>query len=236
MSTFQLVLITNYTDTYALFLYNETSWSRQTQSIVAGYTAADYNNYMNIEFTAPRSLLQMAEEVGNSGQIGQWVFDLTPSSDMMDDGEQACLQWAAEQESRGLWYTTLPACPCSRAQAFWDWRYSFFWGSGENCAVFVQGSLTSTTECCYDGRTGALLVGPPNGGGYRFFNPITSRKGFEEEDTFVPRRYCCQQSNLCEMYYKYRPSDDCSRYRPVPIGKLSSTRTPQFYTPYTHIC
>lgn len=217
------MLISNYTNTYALFLYNETLWNRDSQSIVVGYTAGNYQNYLNVELeNTSSSLLRMAEEVGNSGRPGEWVFDLTPAENMVSGGEQSCLQWAEEQEERGMWYTDLPACPCTHQQAVQDRRYSFVWGTRETCAVFVQGGRMSTTECCYDESTGALLVGAPNGGGYRFFNPITSRQKFEEEDTITPKEYCCKQSNLCELYYKYRPPDNCGRYLPTRTGGFTA--------------
>lgn len=213
------MLVTNYTKTYALYLYNTTNWERQSQPIVVGYTAANYKDYENIEFgTQQGRLLQMATEVGNSAKVGEWVFDLTPAAGMMLERDQLCFEWAAEEEKRGNWYSNLPACPCAYEQALQDRRYSFTWGSGDFCAIFVNGNDLPTTECCYDGNTGALLVGAPNGGGYRYHNPMISRQKYEEEDTVVPRRHCCQYSNLCEVYYRYRQSDDCSRYAPVRTG------------------
>ena len=213
-STFQLLLVTNFTTTYAIYLYNTTDWISQTQPLVVGYSAADYDNFDNVESNS--SLLNLATEEGNSGEVGQWVYDITLDSEV-SKGDEECQAWVAVQEQRGDWYSSLPACPCVYEQAVADRRYSFAWGTGDRCAVYVD-TTVSATECCYDANTGALLVGLPHGGGYRYHNPITSRNMYDEDDTVTPRRQCCEESSNCELYYRYRASDDCTRYKPVRTG------------------
>ena len=151
--------------------------------------------------------------------ITVFIFFLTSRTDTLPE-DDVCRMWQDDQNQPETWYTDLPPCPCVIWQAMWDWRFLFFFGGiGNRCFVDMTGGLTApTTECCYD-QSGALLVGAPNGGGYRLHNPVFLRNKYNE-DIITPHQYCCG-SGMCEMFYKLRPSDDCSRYRPITFSKTS---------------
>lgn len=168
---------------------------------------------------ATSELLTVDSVTGNTGQKGQWLFNLSPAESPLNKYDSECLKWVTKQDSSGSWNADLPSCPCTQEQARSDQRFSFWWGANPNCAVFVW-SRPSTTECCYD-STGALIVGPNTGGSYRLFNPIYDQDSYQSQD-LIPQQQCCMNSSqgaFCEMYYQYRPSDDCSGYQPVRAGK-----------------
>lgn len=223
--TFQLVLASDSVDTYAFFLYEEggLNWNRDHQQIVVGYDAKNYINYLNVMVDDTEDYLQLDSIEGNTGNDGEWYFKLTGSDDDTNY-ELECFKWAAKQDGDVVedYFDGLPACPCTRQQARRDWRFWFGWrwglSSGPNCATLVWSGRQSTTECCYDEDTGALLVGPSAGGSFRLHHPWFSNKDYITEDQ-QPHEYCCELSNRCSTFYTYRPSDDCSGYDPSAISK-----------------
>ena len=227
--TFQLVLATDYITTYAFFLYGELegdfNWNlnqRQRRRIVIGYDTKNYVNYHNVQLPSTIDYLTINTAVGNSGLEGQWYFHFTPP-DVDMNFEQLCLEWGRRQPADvETYFEGLPSCPCTRLQAWRDWRFffAFFWGfsSRANCATMLFSRRQSTIECCYD-NDGSLLVGPKSGGSYKLYNSLFFPRQYTLEDR-LPYDYCCVFSNRCSTYYEYRPSDDCSNYIPSRPCKL----------------
>ena len=87
---------------------------------------------------------------------------------------------------------------------------------------FVQSSQNqgSGQQCCYN-NSGAIVTGPPGGGTVDLVAPVDddSREQHFNEDV-LPFLYCCKFTSNCREYYKHRPSDNCSRYRPPVPGKF----------------
>ena len=85
---------------------------------------------------------------------------------------------------------------------------------------FVQSSQNqgSGQQCCYDDR-GEIVTGPPGGGTVDLVAPVDddSREQHFDEDV-RPFLYCCKLALNCREYYRHRPSDNCSRYRPPVPG------------------
>ncbi len=221
MATFQLVLATDFIQTHAFYLYQDSTLSLPPwQRVVAGFDAKDFQNYHNLEF--PSQLLNGT--VGNTGSVGEWHFNLT-SPDPLLTPEQRCMMWAKRQEAvdttqLGPSLFQPGSCPCTRRQAQRDWRFwfAYYWGlSRQDCATVLFSRSQHTLECCYD-RFGALIVGPSAGGGsYKLYNPLNFiRESFLEDSR--PYEDCCVDSNRCRLYHQYRPSDDCSHYAP-PIPR-----------------
>ena len=75
-------------------------------------------------------------------------------------------------------------------------------------------------QCCYD-QQGNIIVGPPGGGTVDRVAPGRSKIDHFFEDV-LPFIWCCKGefSNCRDTYYRYRPSDDGSRYMPAPPGEI----------------
>lgn len=223
-ATFQLLLATDFVQTHAFFIYivsflDLPSW----QQVVVGFDNRDFSNYHNLQLPS-QDLLRLHTITGNTGRVGEWYFNLTSPSDEIGS-EQRCLMWARRQQQYdvGAIFSSLRvrACPCTSRQARRDWSFWFgyYWGlsSRPNCAMVLFSRSQSTIECCYDDN-GALIVGPSEGGSLRLYNPL-----FFYQENFLedlqPYRDCCVNSDRCELYYTYRPSDDCSAYIPPSLGE-----------------
>ena len=61
-----------------------------------------------------------------------------------------------------------------------------------------------------DGEAGSLLQ----------FNPFFQRANYEASDVAL-RTACCENSDLCDLYYERRPSDDCTGYIPIRFGEYN---------------
>jgi hypothetical protein len=70
-------------------------------------------------------------------------------------------------------------------------------------------------------RFGALLdpLNSLNGeaGSLLRFNPFFESDDYLASDVAF-RTTCCEDSDLCDLYYERRPSDDCRFYRPPRRG------------------
>ena len=74
-------------------------------------------------------------------------------------------------------------------------------------------------QCCYD-KQGNLVVGAPGGGTVDRVSPGKSKVDHFLEDV-LPFLWCCTGlfSNCRDTYYRFRPSDDGSRYMPALPGE-----------------
>ena len=137
------------------------------------------------------------------------------------------------------------ACPCTLFQAWFDVR--FFWNWWENpwpdyCfksrrSTWVLRYVPSKGYvyiflkqlCCYsidwDVSFGSLKVGEPDGGHvaaefYRYFWWwYFSWSGTLVTDQEAYKSCCVDTPHLCSVFYRYRPSHDCSDYFFLPRRK-----------------
>lgn len=220
------MLATDYVQTHAFFIYVDStldlpSWQR----VVVGFDSRDFINYYNAELQSQDDFLRLHEMAGNTGRVGEWYFSFnSPPGEVT--AEQRCLMWAKRQQQNDtitiLSSLRVNACPCTQRQAWRDWSFWFgyYWGlsSRPNCATVLFSRSQSTIECCYD-NSGALIVGPSQGGSLKLYNPL-----FFYQENFVedlrPYQDCCVDSNRCQLYYMHRPSDDCSAYTPPTLREL----------------
>lgn len=152
--------------------------------------------------------------------MGQWAFKVNSNVTNNED-ENECLKWVQEQlDISNLWISNLPSCPCTLLQARNDWRFSFTSSARTNCAVFVTTATRHGLECCYDEVGGTLRVGPNDGGCYHYYHSLFYPSEHEISDS-TPYSKCCDggTEGNCELFYRYRPSSNCSRYEPPTPGK-----------------
>ena len=222
MRRFQLVIATDFLQTHAFYLYDNSTvndtFSPCQQRIyraVMGYDARDFQNYFNLDLT-PGELTMLHDRPGNTGREGDWHFDFTLPPEQAT-AEQRCMIWAKRQRGIDIASLEVQSCPCTRQQIRYDRRFWFGYYSGlssrPNCATLLFSGSQHTLECCYD-ESGALTVGPNEGGGFRLYNPLFFYENYNQEDQ-LPYDDCCVSSQRCTLYYAHRPSVDCSDYEPL---------------------
>ena len=182
---------------------------------------------------------------GNTGTLGRYFWRIEDQE--RDSDIKKCTDWIAFQDDVNFrsWYdqqfrsrraNRRLACPCTIWQAFLDrGRFSldFSHSSSNFCfrsrrsRIFVHFSndlglvlFRLRQLCCYSSSFSdfsALITGPPDGS-HAIAEPIFGASGVitdRDAETF-----CCADPDLCNLYYFYRPSDDCSFYRPRRRRKL----------------
>ena len=218
------MLATDHTQTYAFYLYGDSTLNiPDWQRVVIGYDSRDRSNHRTISLGSRQDYSQINNVQGNTGKTGEWLFDFTSSD---PSAESRCLSWSRKQETGSIVTSELPHCPCTREQALNDFRFwfAYYWGlSRENCAIVLFSRSNSTVECCYDSTSGALLVGPSDGGTYLLYNPLFFYERNLAED-LSPIQDCCVNSMRCKLFYQIRQYDDCSSYEPPALGECAALK------------
>lgn len=184
-------------------------------------------------------MLNLDENDGNTDLIGRYFWRIEDSDGF--GSLEKCFTWAGLQEflafpvlyNQQIRRDWRMACPCSESQAWldrgrfrWD-RYSwpdYCYESRRSKSVFRYSPqkgliyFRMTQMCCYSSdwkNWGALKVGEPDGGRvkvqayYYWLNRVETV--YTDQQAY---RYCCVDINYCDLFYYYRPSDDCRFYRP----------------------
>ncbi|CAH1789481.1 unnamed protein product, partial [Owenia fusiformis] len=222
----QIVLVTDGIRTYTLFNYGKMAW-RRWKNVNIGYDAGDTKNLFNHYLYGDDALLGIDSMKGNTGLNGKWIFRLDLNGDNLQNFEQKCVTWAVkERQSFGSglalqWrsWEVLP-CPCVVWHAWRDRRFRMDWWSF--CAHQRFPSRHGHGQsCCYNNdwwtnwwSWGTLLTDVRYGAGhferyhYRFYSRL-----HKDEDT-LPRYYCCEASDNCQLFTELRPVDTCQAYVP----------------------
>ena len=178
---------------------------------------------------------------GNTDMNGRYFWRI---EDQQGDNDiKKCITWISLQEDVNFrsWYDQWfrsdrrMACPCSIWQALLDrgryvWDTNYFWPNmcfrSRRFKYFVYFSndlgfvvIRMRQLCCYSWNDfGAPTVGPPDGSriiadpSFQFY--VWTNGAREVYTDRQAHRFCCFDPEFCDLFYFYRPSDDCSLYRP----------------------
>ncbi|XP_073234800.1 mucin-like protein [Porites lutea] len=176
---------------------------------------------------------------GNTGTLGRYFWRI--ENQERNGDIKRCIDWITFQDDVlfRFWYdqqfrsqssNRRLACPCTIWQAFLDrGRFSpdFSNPSSNFCLrsrrsrIFIHFSddlgfvlFRIRQLCCYSfsfNDFGALITGPPDGS-HAIAEPIFGASGVTTDRD--AETFCCADPDLCNLYYFYRPSDDCFFYRP----------------------
>ena len=89
-----------------------------------------------------------------------------------------------------------------------------------NDAAIPEGSFLlhyHWQECCYSSY-GSLISTEDGRGGQTFFYHPRYAKQHKKADV-LPKRWCCELSDNCQLFYHVRPMDKCYGYTPLYIGQ-----------------
>ena len=192
--------------------------------------------------SATFGMANLDTKVGNTGSLGRYFWRIENSNG--EGAEEKCLSWANHNRKSNfnkLYNLHIEksdsrmACPCTGWQAWFDWgRFSWDWRSSWPNWCFVsrrpEGLLGSKDlelrqRCCYSTQWedwASLKLWPTPGGGHVKVTAINNRSTREkqfytDEEAY---KYCCVETLQCEVFYRYRPSDNCSRYIPPRRGSF----------------
>ena len=171
---------------------------------------------------------------GNTDIVGKWLFRLENSLGK-PSARQECIKWYKAQPDPRFYTEYLEPCPCSFRQAWWDERFTVNWRDWQRQAWWDEWFTVNWRdwprlcgyaqfpsidgwgqECCYSSdwdSWGALLVGNPGGGSaHRYHRQTQKWRAKHDSSDVLGYQKCCVKTDLCDLYYKRRPSDDCGNY------------------------
>nr|XP_012635839.1 mucin-4 isoform X2 [Microcebus murinus] len=211
-NTYQAILSTDGSRSYALFLYQSGGmrWDvtqRLGTSVLMGFSSGD--GYFKNSPLMSRPLWERYRPDqfldSNSGLRGLQIYRL--HREQRPNYRLMCLQWLKSSPQRPRWGRNQISCPCSWQQGLWDLRFQPIsigrWGrSGKQLCRFSswQGGV-----CCSYGLWGELREG------WRVQSPWQFDRELE------PYNWCCRWNDkpyLCTQYRQRRPCIGCAGYRP----------------------
>ncbi|XP_058652554.1 fibrillin-3 isoform X3 [Onychostoma macrolepis] len=231
-NTFQCILTTDGLRSFALLRYSDMNWGpgqRTDHNALIGYTDGKSNFHNEIpkppdNLFGPGGRYRPQTAMGNTGKLGQLVYDLTGSSEASSDPQRHCQVWAFSEPDPKEWALGLAPCPCIRVQAQEDLAFSLDtlpseqmaqvrdlralrWG-GSRGRVFqsvLYNKQKTGKRCVYDPE-GPLLAGYSE----RYFTEDKMQQHIDKD--LLPFQWCCVQSSLCDIYLAKRPLDRCQGY------------------------
>ncbi|XP_044892999.1 mucin-4 isoform X1 [Felis catus] len=211
-NTYQAILSTDGSRSYALFLYQSggMQWDvtqRPGNPVLMGFSSGD--GYFE---NSPLTFQPVWEKYhpdqflnSNSGLQGLQVYRL--HREERPNYRLRCLQWLNRQPQWPQWGWNQVSCPCSWQQGLWDLRFQpisiGWWGLGSRQLCRV--SSWRGGVCCSYGPWGELLQGWT----------VSTPWQFDQE--LEPWDWCCRgndKPSFCALYQQRRPRISCAGYRP----------------------
>nr|ADF57181.1 mucin 4 transcript variant 4 [Sus scrofa] len=211
-NTYQAILSTDGSRSYALFLYQSggMQWDvtqHLGNPVVMGFSSGD-GYFKNSQLTLqpvwekyrPDQFLDPT-----SGLRGLQIYKLHKED--KPNYRLWCLRWLKRQSHWSGWGWNQVSCPCSWQQGLWDLRFQpiniGWWGivNRQLCSF----SSWRGSVCCSYGPWGELLEG------WRLQSPWQ----FDQE--LEPQNWCCRfndKPSFCALYELMRPRIGCSGYQP----------------------
>ncbi|XP_042526209.1 mucin-4 [Dipodomys spectabilis] len=210
-NTYQAILTTDGSRSYALFLYQRggMQWhvtQRPHSSVVMGFSSGDgyfensplmsqpvWKKYRPDQFLDPKLGLQ-----------GLQVYRL--HREERPNFRLKCLMWLHQPQRPSCGWSRI-SCPCSWQQGQWDLRFqpirTGWWDS--NSRKLCSFSSWRGGVCCSYGPWGEFREGWS----------LQSHWHFDQE--LEPQNWCCRWNDkpfLCDLYWQRQPRISCAGYRP----------------------
>ncbi|XP_059148171.1 uncharacterized protein LOC131935669 isoform X2 [Physella acuta] len=209
--SFQCVIISDGQTSYVIYLYVQGAMNLNptyARSVEVGWGNVNFDTTRYSYYTFDRIL-------GNTGKPGIWFFKLGETTNY----NAKCLSWFQSASKEIIEITAqnndLPACPCNELAA----KNSPTWISNSlsqtegNCYDLLPNYGEFGRRCCYrsDGSSSFESRKPLSGSLQRYnaFYYIKTKSRDHEVNDRDPKRWCCDLSNQCELYYTLRPTKPC---------------------------
>ncbi|KAM4889415.1 mucin-4 [Thomomys bottae] len=211
-NTYQAILTTDGSRSYALFLYQRggMQWDvtqRLYSSVVIGFSSGDghfensplmfqpvWKKYRPDQFLHPKL-----------GLYGVQIYRL--HREERPNFRLKCLEWLKSQPQWPRWGWSHISCPCSWQQGRWDFRFqpihTGWWDS--NSRKLCSFSSWRGGVCCSYGPWGEFREG------------WHVRSPWHFDQDLEPQNWCCRWNDkpfLCEQYWQRRGRISCAGYRP----------------------
>ncbi|CAH2254962.1 fibrillin-1-like isoform X1 [Pelobates cultripes] len=244
-NTFQCVITTDGTFSFALLKYYNMSWGpgqRVYHRALIGYTNGEgifYNDphTQKNNTYGPEGRYRPHKVLGNTNRIGLWAFRLdAPLNISKIDYHKKCWEWYNSEPESFTWNVNIPSCPCVKPQVAKDVSFipdimsissidmirnlRSLQGNGTTFQSTLPNQNFAGRRCVYD-SDGYLKTGITD----RYFIYDSSIKRIEDhiDKDLLPFQWCCVNTTLCHLYYDKRPLDNCANYSAPGLGQVYGT-------------
>ncbi|XP_077341203.1 uncharacterized protein LOC143986670 [Lithobates pipiens] len=244
-NTFQCILTTDGTQSFAFMKYYNMSWSpgqRVYHRALIGYTNGEgvyYNDpqAMKNNTYGPAGRYRLHRVLGNTNRTGLWAYQLDPPINVNKTNyHRKCWRWYYSEPDSSLWEDGLPSCPCLKSQTAKDYNFipeilpSFgsdlvktlrrLQGNGTTFQSTLPNRYAAGHRCVYDSE-GYLI----NGFKDRYFIYDSNQDGVQNhiDKDLLPFQWCCINTPLCHLFYERRPPVSCSDYTSPGLGQVYGT-------------
>ncbi|KAL4229260.1 Mucin-4 [Mactra antiquata] len=147
-----------------------------------------------------------------------------------------CRSWHKQEAKNKIFYQTqlnkMPQCPCSAISLFFDRQFgaptSEAISSSFSVPVLPSGEYAPNGKTCtYSILTGSYIQSGNNAGSFSTYNVLTYPRENFASDAYY-KDVCCQQSDLCNLYYDVRPTGSC--YSAFPFSFAGAFGDPHITT------
>ncbi|XP_064151120.1 mucin-4 [Loxodonta africana] len=215
-NTYQAILSTDGSKSYALFLYQSggMQWDpaqHQDNSVLIGFSSGDgYFQNSPLTFRPVWEKYRPDQFLNNdSGLRGLQLYRL--HREERPNYRLKCLQWLMRQPQWPSWAWNQISCPCSWQQGLWDLRFQptniGWWGLGNR--QLCSFSSWRGGVCCSYGPWGEFREG------WRVQQPWQFVQELE------PQNWCCRWNDkpfFCTLYHQRQPRVSCAGYRPPRLA------------------
>ncbi|XP_064612337.1 uncharacterized protein LOC135476257 [Liolophura sinensis] len=228
-NTFQLVLATDFSKSYALFKYDRDGmlWdkTRSERKVVIGFQLSSQVVFNSL-YSEQTDVFRINSVQGNTGFEGFWIYSLEDVRVDIVSYEAQCLTWYDSQQTSQFDIAVLdrwlPACPCTLRQMFFNPQFiSYLYTPGQICFIsrLIPQGFTGARECCYSTSSLSLDLSADKGGHLFLYHPLLPHvSGLHQIYDKQPLEYCCVRSGLCQLYTQLRPVSQCFRFVPFRLS------------------
>ncbi|XP_053372749.1 uncharacterized protein LOC123561027 [Mercenaria mercenaria] len=216
--TFQVVYVTDGEVAYTFYYYksggmNFLSGSQFIGVLINGLPDGLDDSTDGAYLRQADDNLNLIFETSTTVYQGATSFELTPQEGLGPNYPAMCKNWHQKEISKRFKYRAelnkMPLCPCNSFFLFFDRQF------GPGSSDFNTGVMTVPVRprrnyaphgktCAYDIWTGSFIGWGRRAGSFETYNQLTNRVMHEQEDAPY-KEICCEQSDLCDLYYEVRP-------------------------------
>ncbi|CAH1793372.1 unnamed protein product, partial [Owenia fusiformis] len=221
--TYQAVVATDFSDSYLIFQYINTSIEdSEGVTVLGGVTVGNGEDNFMMRTSGTRNMFALDDTDGNGNSRGQtkpgrWFFNMTKNRNYTSP-EEKCMSFLSKEDRkyirRNLLKNTEP-CPCTNKELR---ESTLFTPSRTNniseCYILKEPSKVGTgQECCYYHGEGKRLgklerTAIVESGYFQRYHSLTYPTLHEHLD-LAPFRYCCVLTQNCHLFKSVRPMNSC---------------------------
>ncbi|KAK6970891.1 mucin-4, partial [Biomphalaria glabrata] len=236
VNTFQAIIASNGTTSYAISMYQKGGMKWEfvpNRNIYVGHVSD--KALKDYKLTFSRKTVSLGSDIGTAGREGTYI-DIVGAS---ENSAQNCLDFyyknlylvSNTQFQNNI--RSLLKCPCSLERLDYQWTLVEK-RSNDNIYCYAISSIYKRRElsnnslnrlCCYQyknptsnsweatqqaARESFYVSGVADSGNILTESPFPENRRQSLEKDLTPKIWCCQESDLCELYSRVRPDPGCT--------------------------